>query len=131
MFTKKEKSVWIFILSAAILGLIVGAIRNELWFTPHIEQSQSKDFIINDTVNIHSQNHRENTTYQSNEIININTANKAELMTLPKVGQVTAERIIRYREEFGEFQTANDIVNVKGIGPKTFEKLKKRITTEE
>ena len=56
--------------------------------------------------------------------ININTAGKDELVLLPNVGPVTAERIIRYREDYGLFDSIDDLTRVKGIGPKTLEKLK-------
>ncbi|MFH1851748.1 MAG: helix-hairpin-helix domain-containing protein [Candidatus Neomarinimicrobiota bacterium] len=60
--------------------------------------------------------------------VNINTASKEQLMTLPKIGPVTAERIIRYREDFGNFTDLDELKNVKGIGPKTFEQLRALIT---
>lgn len=55
--------------------------------------------------------------------ININTASKDELIRLPGVGEVTAERIIIYREEHGPFTTIEEIQNVKGIGKKKFERI--------
>jgi competence protein ComEA len=60
--------------------------------------------------------------------VNINTATAKELEALPGVGEVTARRIIDYREANGPFQTIEDIQNVSGIGPKTFEGLKDLIT---
>ena len=58
------------------------------------------------------------------EIININTAGKQDLLKLPKVGPVTAERIIRFRDDIGSFTTLEDLLKVKGIGPKTLENLR-------
>jgi len=63
--------------------------------------------------------------------ININSANKAELMTLPEIGPVTAERIIRSRENYGSFKNITDINRVKGIGRKTFAGIEPFITIEE
>lgn len=62
------------------------------------------------------------------EIININTAKKQELIKLPKIGPVTAKRIIKFRDDFGPFNTFDGLLKVKGIGPKTLEKLKPLIT---
>ena len=62
------------------------------------------------------------------EIININTAEKQNLVKLPKIGIVTAERIIRFRDDYGPFKSLDDLLKVKGIGPKTLEKLKPQIT---
>ena len=58
------------------------------------------------------------------EIININTAGKQDLLKLPKAGPVTAERIIRFRDDIGSFTTLEDLLKVKGISPKTLENLR-------
>jgi competence protein ComEA len=50
------------------------------------------------------------------------------LVKLPKIGPVTAERIIRFRDDYGPFKSIDDLLKVKGIGPKTLEKLKPQIT---
>ncbi|MCC7437604.1 MAG: helix-hairpin-helix domain-containing protein [Armatimonadetes bacterium] len=54
--------------------------------------------------------------------ININTASKSELMRLPGVGEKTAEAIIGHRNA-RKFSVPADIMNVKGIGPKKYEKM--------
>lgn len=56
--------------------------------------------------------------------LDINTASKSDLLTLPKIGLVTVERTIRYREDFGSFNTIEDLLNIKGIGPKILDQLK-------
>lgn len=55
--------------------------------------------------------------------ININTCTKEELMSLPGIGEVLADRIMKYRSE-NKFQTIEDIKNVSGIGEKRFEDIK-------
>lgn len=60
--------------------------------------------------------------------ININTASKGELESLPGIGPTLAQRIIEYREENGLFSSAEDLLNVKGIGEKKLEKIKDQIT---
>lgn len=60
--------------------------------------------------------------------ININTADINELIKITGVGQVIAQRIIDYRNENGSFKTIDDIIKVKGIGEKTFQKMKEQIT---
>ncbi|SHF13901.1 competence protein ComEA [Thermoanaerobacter uzonensis DSM 18761] len=67
---------------------------------------------------------------QKNEKININTATKEELQTLPGIGPVTAERIIEFRESKGSFKKIEDIMNVPRIGPKMFEQIKDKITVD-
>lgn len=60
--------------------------------------------------------------------ININTADSVTLQQLNGVGPSMAEKIIRYRNEQGKFNKIEDLKNVSGIGEKTFEKLKEKIT---
>jgi len=67
---------------------------------------------------------------EEGEKININTATVDQLATLKRVGQKYAERIIQYREANGPFAKAEDIMKVKGIGPKTYEANKDIITVE-
>jgi competence protein ComEA len=64
------------------------------------------------------------------DLVNINTATKEELDTLPGIGPTTAQKIIDYRTENGPFTTLESIMNVSGIGPSTFEDIKNLITIE-
>ncbi|MED5317312.1 MAG: ComEA family DNA-binding protein [Candidatus Neomarinimicrobiota bacterium] len=81
----------------------------------------------NETPNIAAGDATEKNIKDGEELVNINTAVKQELMALPKIGPVTAERIIRFRDDFGPFQSIDDLAKIKGIGPKTLEWLKTRI----
>lgn len=60
--------------------------------------------------------------------ININTASLGELDTLTGIGPKTGQAIIDYREANGPFRRAEDLMNVKGIGPKKFDAIKDDIT---
>ena len=62
--------------------------------------------------------------------VELNTATAAELRTLPGVGQRTAERIIEYREEHGGFEKIEDLMNVRGIGERTFLRLRPLIRVD-
>lgn len=61
--------------------------------------------------------------------VNLNTATVTELMQLPRVGQKTAERILAFRKLHGGFQRPEELMNVKGIGEKSFAKLKPFLAT--
>ena len=61
------------------------------------------------------------------DVININIANKEQLMKISGVGKTKAEAIISYREKNGDFKKKEDITKVRGIGKATFEKIKDKI----
>ena len=67
----------------------------------------------------------------SPQVVNINTAGVDELDSLPGIGPVLAQRIVDWRTENGPFQTAEDLLQVEGIGPATLENLQNCIITEE
>ncbi|MEK7442298.1 MAG: helix-hairpin-helix domain-containing protein, partial [Chloroflexota bacterium] len=66
----------------------------------------------------------------SNQLVNINTATLEQLQTLPKVGTVTAQRIIEYRTKNGLFTRIEDIQKVSGIGDATYATLAPLITVK-
>ena len=101
----------------------------------------SKDTIITDSVNnkilkpniskssknLKSQKLIKNTPKKEDLLplsININTASEKELQKLPRIGPAMAKRIIEYRTTNGKYNKIEDLLNVKGIGEKTLDKLK-------
>lgn len=69
------------------------------------------------------------TNKENHKLININTATKAELQTINGIGEAKANNIIKYREEFGNFKTIEDLKKVDGIGDNLYETIKIYITT--
>ena len=63
--------------------------------------------------------------------VNINTATKEELMTLPGVGEVLADRIIEYRETYGRFVAAEQLMDVSGIGEQRYADLADLVSVGE
>jgi comEA protein len=64
----------------------------------------------------------------ASEPVNLNAATATQLQTLPGVGASTAQRILDYRQKNGSFKKIEELMNVKGIGEKSFLKLKPLIT---
>ena len=67
---------------------------------------------------------------EENELININTAGVYELDRLPGIGTATAEKIIEYREKYGDFKSTNELMLVSGIGENKYENIRPYITVE-
>ena len=56
--------------------------------------------------------------------VDVNVAGENELILLPTIGPVLAKRIIEYRNQHGDFQDLSELEKVRGVGPKTIEKIK-------
>jgi competence protein ComEA len=63
--------------------------------------------------------------------VNINTASVEQLTTLPGVGPKLAARIVEYRQKSGTFRSAQELMNVKGIGEKNYAKIETWLTVGE
>ncbi|KXS40013.1 MAG: competence protein ComEA [Candidatus Frackibacter sp. T328-2] len=68
------------------------------------------------------------TSTKTNNKININTASKKELQKLYRIGPALAERIIKYRNQHGDFSQLKELKKVSGIGKKTFQRNKEQLT---
>ena len=137
-FTPQEKLLIKFLAGVIAVGVIVGLIRHyksgdtnavlatnqaNAEFTAQV--SQIEDNQPPETSNlVNDFDKNENAT----TLINLNTATIEELTTLPKIGPITAERIIRFREDFGNFKNIDELKNIKGIGQKTIDNLRLLIT---
>ena len=79
--------------------------------------SESSNYII-------SSNNTKTNENSNGQKININNADESELDELPGVGPSTAQKIIQYRKENGEFKSIDELKNVSGIGEAKFQKIK-------
>ncbi len=139
IFTRQERIVIQFLMISIAIGLVTGIVR-KMYFSPDFSEQIEKNIALfrNTTETIISSHLTmpENTSTKTDDIedeksvksLDINKAKKSDLLTLPKVGPVTAERIIRYRDDYGPFKSIDDLLNIKGIGSKTLEKMKPLIT---
>ncbi len=73
---------------------------------------------------------REDKAAESSGLVNINTATKEQLMTLPGIGEAKADLIISYRSAQGNFKSTEDIKNISGIKDGVYSRIKDYICTE-
>jgi comEA protein len=151
-FTKLESRAIILIIIAILVGTTIKIIKNQVTSNSFDFESFDKEFIYKTSIYQNFSNQspvdtliNSETTEETNikkqekgkkeqnlkeKSININTATKDELVKLPGVGPSTAEKIIEYREKINGFKKIEDIMKVKGIGQKKFEKMKPYIFVE-
>ncbi len=60
--------------------------------------------------------------------VNLNTASSEELQLVPGIGPSTADKILQMRKSYGTFKSVDDLLAIKGIGPKRMEKMRKYLT---
>jgi competence protein ComEA len=125
--TRQERLVLIFLVAALAVGAAVKALRGER--APAAPRPVELEFDLAepkaplDAATL--------AAAAAPEKIDVNQADAAALCELPGVGPCYAARIVAYREEHGPFAKAEDLAAVKGIGPKTVEKLKPYVTCGE
>ena len=113
---KKASPLIALALSAALLiGLICFYLYRNSVSTPL--------FIRNLPVTVSTEPNNVSEKTDTGGLVNINTADLAQLSSLPGIGQVLAQRIIDYRRENGNFRSPADLLNVSGIGEKKLEAI--------
>jgi comEA protein len=68
---------------------------------------------------------------QSDKRVDLNTAGEAELVGLPGIGPSIAKRIVEYRENNGPFEKVEDLMNIRGIGERTFLQIRDLVTVRK
>lgn len=111
-------------------GLTQSADLNNINLAMKIEDAKhyivpkiGEEIKIDESINNENQN---NNKY--NDKVDINHATIEELEKLTGIGQATANKIINYREEYGDFKSIEELKNVNGIGDKKYEQIKDEIT---
>ncbi|MDZ7724529.1 MAG: ComEA family DNA-binding protein [candidate division KSB1 bacterium] len=135
-FTRREQQFILMLLVALAAGLVVNSARNRVMSKPDVNWQLQKKQIVREfqeksrseaTVepqsDIDTENHKRALTGQ----ININAADSRELQLLNRIGPMTAQKIIDYRNENGPFKRPEDLKKIKGIGPVTFDNIKSQI----
>lgn len=111
IFTKKEQRVFIAFCSTLFI-ISLGIFLKQRIFIEYTNQNVAILNKINKS---------------SLEKLNINTATIEEFQKLPYIGSVISQRIIEYRLQNGNFKKIEEIMNIKGIGKKKFDKIKNLI----
>lgn len=70
-------------------------------------------------------------TITQERLIDLNTADEKSLSTLPGIGEAIARRIVEFREEHGPFERVEDLLKIKGVGEKSFEKLRSKVSVSK
>ena len=129
--TQLEQQAIIFVVCSLLVGGGVTLIR---WYglhttVPEVQTEQTLELTVRgeksslpDPPKFPAEN-----TRQASEL-NINTASEKRLQTLPGIGPKLAQRIVSYREQMGMFQSPDQLLDVKGIGPVVFSGIKPLIT---
>jgi competence protein ComEA len=60
--------------------------------------------------------------------VNINTANSEQLQTVPGIGPATAGKILQMRKSYGAFKSVDDLLAIRGLGPKRLDKMRKYLS---
>ena len=117
----------------SIMGLLVGVIFLALSFNIAINTANAAPCFDNaqSAYNYLLTQETAQTQARSQSIININRATEGELILLHGIGSSKAQAIILYREMFGRFKTVDELTKVKGIGAKTIEKNRGRLTVQD
>ena len=118
-FTRNETTVLLFLIFSFIVGIGVWAYRYYLAPLP-----ESLEAFKNHEPVIQRKEIQKTGIRDKGLSIFINDASQSELERLPGIGPVIAERIVEYRSKHGEFHTLEALMEVNGIGQKTYEKLK-------
>ncbi len=123
--TQTERNVILFLSATLTVGVGIKLYRVTFPDQPHFDYRASDSTFAALNKAMEDEESDEETAGGK---ININKATKAQLIALPGIGEVTAERILIYRGELGEFKSLDQLSNIKGMSKKKLEQLKTFIT---
>jgi competence protein ComEA len=123
-FTPQETKALLFLLAALLVGSGITLYkRSHPRFAPGLILEQKRvDAADQDRSGLNEE--------QQGAKININQATADQLQLLPGIGPALSKRIVECREANGRFERIEDLMQVRGIGPKTFERMRDCLTVE-
>ena len=126
VFNRQEQTALLFLAAALLLGTGVAVVDR---YDP---EAMEEFHVIEDAVEVpagaSAAHHDPPPPLEPAAAVAVNTATAAQLQTLPSIGPKTAARIISFREQNGPFARLEDLLEVKGIGPATLEKIRPAVT---
>lgn len=117
-----SRSEKLFLIVLSIL-LLVGSVILHTGHLRSYHKSTTTEHLINEEVTLKEME----TLLREKRKVNINTATANELLSIPGVGETLALRIVGYRNTQGDFYDKDNLLKLKGIGNKKFEKIKEYI----
>jgi len=124
-FTPQETKAILFLLMALLVGSgVILYQRTHPGFAPQLKLDKSD-------VDSPGEIQYLSGSGQEESAIDLNRATAVELQLLPGVGPALSKRIVEYREAKGEFDRIEDVMQVSGIGPRTFEAIKDYLTVQD
>lgn len=114
-----------------LYGVILFFLWSGIWYS---QKYTDGDFAMGEALPVEEVGIQEEPQHSSGALqgkIDINLADANELTRLDGIGEKLAEEIVTYRKENGAFRQIEDIMEVSGIGEKTFDKIKENIIVEE
>jgi len=124
---EKEKTILIFLIIAFGTALILNFIKRYQTSKAVMKILPLEDTLVQESLPIKQVPVKEK---WGSGMININRATMKELISLPGIGPILAERIIEYRNQHSGFRNKEEIMRVKGIGKKKFAKIKDKIKVD-
>ena len=97
-----------------VLGVFIGRNTQSKF---HVLPTDESDQSLDSSVSVQDEDYR----------LNINTATKVQLMELPGIGDVLADRIIAYRDEYGSFSSVDALMEVNGLGEQKLKEIESLI----
>ena len=121
-FTRRETAVLLFLVVGFGVGMGVRTYQQRWAPLPDVFDENPGDYTFSP-----EEPEGERVVEADEELISLNRGTQSDLERLPGVGSVVAKRIVAYREKYGGFRSVEELVEVRGIGWKTLEKLRPHI----